>query len=145
MMLEHLLRFIARHVSLPPRRNRRMYAVYDYGGIAHFSPQHDVAAVDARIAESDYYKSVYMHALKKHNYVLVAWLYTEPPRSALTLLVPRPWCYMRLCGQERGWVCRSEDGNIVTAWGGWWLAVSYPPSYTVRRAKFISITPWERP
>ena len=144
MMLEQLLRFISKHVSMPPKRNRRLYVVYDYGGLAHFSPRHETAAVDASIAESDYYRALYSHALKRHNYLLVAWLYHEPPRTALSW-VPKPWCYLRLCGEDKMWVCKSSDENIMTAWGLWWLAISYPPSYAVRKAKFRTITPWERP
>lgn len=142
MNFETLLRFAAKHVSMPPRKDRLLYAVYEYGGVVHATPRLDVIPIPKQIAESEQWFAVYRHALSKRNNLLAAWLYAEPPRSALTLLVPRPWCYLRFCGQEHGYICETQDGLVRTAWGGWWFAVSYPPTILQRRQRFPTLNVW---
>lgn len=139
---ETLLRFAAKHVSMPPRRNKLLYVVYDYGGVVHATPQLDVIPTPKQIAESDQWLAVYRHAVVKRNNLLVAWLYDRPPRGALSLLVPRPWCFMRFCGAEKDYVCETADGLVRTAWGGWWFAVSYPPALLQRRQRFPTLNVW---
>jgi len=139
---EILIRFAAKHVSMPPKKSKLLYVVYDYGGVVHAAPALDAVPAPRQIIESDQWLAVYRHAVLKRNNILVAWLYDTPPRSALTLFVPRAWCFLRFCGAEKNYVCETADNLIRTAWGGWWFAVSYPPVLLQKKQRFMTLNVW---